>query len=263
MLEKIRLMLMNRLVEQGKIVATSTGILCPNIQNKLEKLKAKSASFIPHWNGKDKFEVVGMHGDQFVVNVTDRTCSCQLWDITGIPCKHVTPSQFRPPLQSSFGSGIGRSAVSSGPPPPAQIPVGPVHRAPRPPSQIPVGPLPRARRPPGQIPVGPVPRAPRPPAHIPVAPASRAPRPPSHIPVVRLSPTTTSSSMGFCSSSTISAQRAAVPVLRGPSPTTSSMGVYSSSSISTTVNVASQVQQPRGARLSKVELRRIRNHIGN
>ncbi|KAJ8626414.1 hypothetical protein MRB53_019721 [Persea americana] len=89
MLEKIRLMLMNMLVEQRKFVATSIGILCPNIQNKLEKLKAESASFIPHWNGKDKFEVVGLHGDQFVVNVTDRTCSCRLWHITGIPCKHA------------------------------------------------------------------------------------------------------------------------------------------------------------------------------
>ncbi|KAJ8631952.1 hypothetical protein MRB53_025288 [Persea americana] len=133
---------------------------------------------------------------------------CHLTDST-----KVTPSQLRPTLPSSSVSGIGRSAVSLGPPLPGHILVGPVQGGPPPP---------------GQITVGPVPRAPHPPAHIPVGPVPRAPHPPAHIPY-------TFNSKGSCSNTQRSISHYKFN------------GVYSSSSTSTTVNVASQVQQPRGA----------------
>ncbi|KAH6779662.1 hypothetical protein C2S52_010899 [Perilla frutescens var. hirtella] len=36
----------------------------------------------------EKFEVC-LQDDQFVVNVPNRTCTCRLWDLTGIPCIHA------------------------------------------------------------------------------------------------------------------------------------------------------------------------------
>ncbi|KAL6146398.1 hypothetical protein ACLB2K_057077 [Fragaria x ananassa] len=41
-------------------------------------------------NGGPQIEVVGSHGDKYVVNLQAQTCACRRWDLTGIPCKHAS-----------------------------------------------------------------------------------------------------------------------------------------------------------------------------
>ncbi|GJZ19276.1 mutator type transposase [Tanacetum coccineum] len=41
------------------------------------------------WNGADLCQVKGPYGDQCVVNLNKRVCSCRKWEVSGIPCKHV------------------------------------------------------------------------------------------------------------------------------------------------------------------------------
>lgn len=40
-------------------------------------------------NGNGKFEVDTFFGSRKVVDLVARTCSCRLWDLTGVPCAHA------------------------------------------------------------------------------------------------------------------------------------------------------------------------------
>ncbi|GJT78026.1 mutator type transposase [Tanacetum coccineum] len=40
-------------------------------------------------NGSDLYQVSCPWGDQFVVNMTERVCSCRKWELSGIPCTHA------------------------------------------------------------------------------------------------------------------------------------------------------------------------------
>lgn len=44
------------------------------------------------WNGEEHYQVSGPHGDQCVVNMREKSCTCRRWEITGIPCKHAVAS---------------------------------------------------------------------------------------------------------------------------------------------------------------------------
>ena len=89
MLEKIRVWLMERIHRQRDSIKKYKWTICPRIQKRFEDIKVESVAFIAKWNGDDKFEVVGMSGEQKTVNIQDKTCSCRKWGLTGIPCKHV------------------------------------------------------------------------------------------------------------------------------------------------------------------------------
>ncbi|GJR85774.1 putative reverse transcriptase domain-containing protein [Tanacetum coccineum] len=38
---------------------------------------------------RELYQATSPHGTQYVCNITQRTCSCKKWDLTGIPCKHA------------------------------------------------------------------------------------------------------------------------------------------------------------------------------
>ncbi|GJR56757.1 mutator type transposase [Tanacetum coccineum] len=44
------------------------------------------------WNGSDLYQVTCPWGDQFVVNLSERVCSCRKWELSGIPCTHAVAS---------------------------------------------------------------------------------------------------------------------------------------------------------------------------
>ncbi|GJZ44113.1 mutator type transposase [Tanacetum coccineum] len=44
------------------------------------------------WNGRHQYGVTGPSGDQVVVDVHERTCSCRKWELTGMHCKHALAS---------------------------------------------------------------------------------------------------------------------------------------------------------------------------
>ncbi|GKB26247.1 zinc finger, SWIM-type containing protein, partial [Tanacetum coccineum] len=65
------------------------GLLTPAATKIFNKIKEAFVHYIVDWNGLDLYQVKGPHGDQCVVNLTERNCSCRKWEVSGIPCKHA------------------------------------------------------------------------------------------------------------------------------------------------------------------------------
>ncbi|CAL5408086.1 unnamed protein product [Camellia sinensis] len=88
-----------QLVERRTVVVNSISLgrwfesgsdnIGPKIHKVLEKNKTNAVAYIPAFTGDKKFEVRGMHGDQFIVDLKKETCSCTRWELTGIPCAHA------------------------------------------------------------------------------------------------------------------------------------------------------------------------------
>lgn len=91
-LEFIRHYLMKRIVIVQKVIKKSNGPLTPVATRLFDNIKKEAAKFDVTWNGDDKYQTVGPYSEQHVVNVTERTCTCRKWDLTGMPCKHAVAS---------------------------------------------------------------------------------------------------------------------------------------------------------------------------
>ncbi|XP_075645374.1 uncharacterized protein LOC142616396 [Castanea sativa] len=87
MLEWIRVRLMTKLYKKMKHIEKYTRNVCPNIQDKLEKLKHESIPFCATPLDRFMYEVDNGH-ERHVVDLTRRTCSCRIWDLIRLPCKH-------------------------------------------------------------------------------------------------------------------------------------------------------------------------------
>lgn len=88
-LEYVREYLMRRIKTVNRIIDKSEGPLTPTATKILKGISDEAADYIASWNGADKYQVSGPWFDQCVVNVTQRTCTCRYWELTGIPCKHA------------------------------------------------------------------------------------------------------------------------------------------------------------------------------
>jgi hypothetical protein len=82
MLEWIRVGLMTRLHTKRIVMEKYDGSVCPNIQDKLEKLKMESRSFSAMPSGRFKYEMDNDY-ERNVVDLTKKEC-CRIWDLTGI-----------------------------------------------------------------------------------------------------------------------------------------------------------------------------------
>lgn len=49
----------------------------------------KSTHCIADYGGDLAFQVRGMYGDQYVVDLKEKKCACNKWGLCGIPCKHA------------------------------------------------------------------------------------------------------------------------------------------------------------------------------
>uniref|UniRef100_A0A2N9G1J5 SWIM-type domain-containing protein n=1 Tax=Fagus sylvatica TaxID=28930 RepID=A0A2N9G1J5_FAGSY len=87
MLEWIRVRLMTRLHTKRIGMEKYGGSVCPNVQDKLEKLKMESRSFFAMPSGRFKYEVDNYY-ERHVVDLSKKECSCKIWDLIGIPCKY-------------------------------------------------------------------------------------------------------------------------------------------------------------------------------
>ncbi|KAL8458780.1 hypothetical protein ACS0TY_036330 [Phlomoides rotata] len=88
MLESIRIDLMERQHKNLHDMSGVTDKVCPRIRKKIEGTKHASRMFVTKPAVGEMFQV--SHGDdQFVVNLNLSTCSCRLWELTGLPCIHV------------------------------------------------------------------------------------------------------------------------------------------------------------------------------
>nr|XP_023919976.1 uncharacterized protein LOC112031513 [Quercus suber] len=61
--------------------------ICPNIVQKFEQLKVDSKSFSAIPSACYIYKVDNEY-ERYVVNLNKKYCTCRIWDLTRIPCKH-------------------------------------------------------------------------------------------------------------------------------------------------------------------------------
>ncbi|KAK4392723.1 hypothetical protein Sango_2050100 [Sesamum angolense] len=62
--------------------------LCPKIKQIVDKNLKKAADCIPVKSDDTHYEIQCFDGARYTVDVKEKTCTCRLWDLTGIPCNH-------------------------------------------------------------------------------------------------------------------------------------------------------------------------------
>ncbi|KAM3251650.1 hypothetical protein P3L10_005720 [Capsicum annuum] len=86
LLEGIQIYVMKRMNQKREVVLKYKGTLCPRIRKLVEEKKEQAATSIPTRAGQLLFQVQTMYGEHFSLDLNGRTCSCRVWDLTGIPC---------------------------------------------------------------------------------------------------------------------------------------------------------------------------------
>ncbi|KAL0431476.1 UNVERIFIED_CONTAM: hypothetical protein Sradi_0773600 [Sesamum radiatum] len=95
MLEWVREYLMKRLLEnRDKAGRKWKGTLCPKIKKALQKQIDKIGDCIPIKANDRHYQVSCYDGSQFSVDLEIGTCTCRMWQLTGIPCKHGCSAIF-------------------------------------------------------------------------------------------------------------------------------------------------------------------------
>ncbi|WOK97618.1 hypothetical protein Cni_G06326 [Canna indica] len=84
----IRRMLMARMYEKRELMLKNNDTICPSIRKKLEENKEETRYCHVTPVGNMKFKVQELDKSS-VVNLMNMTCSCQKWDLCGIPCNHA------------------------------------------------------------------------------------------------------------------------------------------------------------------------------
>lgn len=87
MLEAIRVIMMERMHKMRRNCDSWVDDICPSYRKKLEhnKLQQRYWNVVP--GGGSQFEVRKGH-DAFVVDEEKRTCTCRMWELSGLPCEH-------------------------------------------------------------------------------------------------------------------------------------------------------------------------------
>jgi len=90
MTEWIRNYLMNRIsTVRSKIVNWPYRIMSMH-RKRLHREIELSGEWISTWRDGDEFEVSGMYGGfQYIVDLGKRQCTCNFWELVGIPCRHA------------------------------------------------------------------------------------------------------------------------------------------------------------------------------
>ncbi|XP_076908514.1 uncharacterized protein LOC143565425 [Bidens hawaiensis] len=93
-LEFIREYLMKRIVLVRKSISKCDGPLTPKATTLFEGIKKDALLYKVIWNGMNKYQVSGPSQDQCVVDVDKKTCSCGMWELIAIPCKHAVAVNY-------------------------------------------------------------------------------------------------------------------------------------------------------------------------
>ncbi|GJX75087.1 multidrug resistance-associated protein 5 [Tanacetum coccineum] len=89
MLEAIIVIVLERMNKIREISRKWNLGVCPNIKKRLEWLKEQQRFWHVIPAGGNRFEVrLGSEG--FTINEGKRSCSCRMWQLSGIPCVHAT-----------------------------------------------------------------------------------------------------------------------------------------------------------------------------
>ncbi len=88
--EWIRNYLMNRTSSSVKKLANWPHRILPMPQRRLEKEVSMTGYWQPTWVIDEEFQVAHQfNGQQFIVNTAKKTCTCNFWELVGIPCRHA------------------------------------------------------------------------------------------------------------------------------------------------------------------------------
>ena len=93
-LEWIRVRLITRMYSKRTRIEKFTSDICPNIVQKLKQLKVDSKLFSTIPSSCYIYEVDNKY-ERHVVNLTIKCCTCRVWDLTGIPCKHGAAAIYK------------------------------------------------------------------------------------------------------------------------------------------------------------------------
>ncbi|XP_023755303.2 protein FAR1-RELATED SEQUENCE 5-like [Lactuca sativa] len=88
-LEYTRQYLVKRICNVKKVMSKAPGPLTPTTSKLLERNREASVQYRARWNGTAKYEVYGPWHDQYVVDMTNMSCTCRRWELNGIPCRHA------------------------------------------------------------------------------------------------------------------------------------------------------------------------------
>ncbi|CAL1393142.1 unnamed protein product [Linum trigynum] len=88
MLEGIRQYMMDRVVLKSEMFAKCTDTLPPRIRKRVEREKEEARLCVAKQTLNARCEVK-KGGEGFIVDVTECTCSCGYWQLSGIPCCHA------------------------------------------------------------------------------------------------------------------------------------------------------------------------------
>ncbi|KAK8644218.1 hypothetical protein V6N13_123530 [Hibiscus sabdariffa] len=94
LLEIIRTKIMQRIAKKKVEADKWTTTLCPKIQQKLVASIERSNRCWTTHAGHFKYQVACGPHTQHAVNVEKHTCSCRIWQLTGIPCNHAVSAIF-------------------------------------------------------------------------------------------------------------------------------------------------------------------------
>ncbi|KAL0308477.1 UNVERIFIED_CONTAM: hypothetical protein Sradi_5790000 [Sesamum radiatum] len=88
MFEWIRTKLMSRLQQKRDGMEKYSGSICPNVIKKINKQQSQARHCFTRWCGGSEFEVDHFL-DKFVVDLEKKTCTCGMFQLTGLPCCHA------------------------------------------------------------------------------------------------------------------------------------------------------------------------------
>ncbi|XP_058781430.1 uncharacterized protein LOC131655613 [Vicia villosa] len=90
MCEWIRLYLMNRCSASSAKLKKWPHKVMPIPRKRLDKEVMLSGHWLPTWAMDETFEVNhSYNGQKFVVDIAKRSCTCNFWELVGIPCRHA------------------------------------------------------------------------------------------------------------------------------------------------------------------------------
>ncbi|VFQ87628.1 unnamed protein product [Cuscuta campestris] len=91
-LESIREMLMKRFFDLREKAENWKGLLCPTVASKVAINSKLAGGYTAIQSDISLFEVKGYRAknwEQHAVDLVERSCTCNVWQLTGIPCAHA------------------------------------------------------------------------------------------------------------------------------------------------------------------------------
>ncbi|XP_074342933.1 uncharacterized protein LOC141680667 [Apium graveolens] len=88
MLTEIYDMLMERIHRKRDVMKDVDCIVLPKIRKVLAQTIKDSNECRVLWDGRENFQVK-WRGISYCMNLQEGTCSCRVWELTGIPCSHA------------------------------------------------------------------------------------------------------------------------------------------------------------------------------